>query len=97
MSSLASFILFLNCVQSNRKCGQLSRHIETNKKIQNSDCDKIDFFTQWFVPWKSTQKSPESQVRKIPNHLSCMAGSVKLGVLALVQRKGNLKSWFTYL
>lgn len=36
-------------------------------------------------------KSCGSWIRKIPTHLSCMAGSVRLGVLALVQREGEFQ------
>lgn len=37
------------------------------------------------------RKSWGSWMRKIPKHLSCMAGSVRLGVLALVQCKGEFQ------
>lgn len=32
-----------------------------------------------------------SWIRKVPKHLSCMTGSVRLGVLALVQREGEFQ------
>ena len=32
-----------------------------------------------------------SRIRKIPTHLPCMPGSIKLGVLALVQCKGEFQ------
>lgn len=40
---------------------------------------------------KVNTKSCGSWIRKIPKHLSCTAGSIKLGVLALVQCKGEFQ------
>lgn len=37
------------------------------------------------------KKSCGSWIRKIPKHLSCMDGSVRLGVLAPVQCKGEFQ------
>lgn len=36
-------------------------------------------------------RSCGSWIRKIPKHLSCMAGSVRLGVLAPVQGEGEFQ------